>query len=133
MKLLCSCLRVALLVAAFTCVSCRAERDYTKVKLPPTPVLSTRSSWGVVSSDVLRIRKEPNQTADILTHIRHGALVEILSKTAQKDTVEEKAAYWFQVNYEGLRGWLFGAYIEIFASRSKAAQFAGTLDNNGGR
>lgn len=103
--------------------SCKRDQEITKIELPATPVLTMRSEWGVVISDVLRIRAEPGQSAEILTHVRQGTLVEILSQTVKKESIEDQTGYWYQVNYEGLRGWLFGPYIEVFDSKRKALNY----------
>ena len=124
MKIIRDVSSVALFAALFSMLSCQRETEYPKVDLPPTSVLSVRSDWGVVTSNVLRMRSDPNQSATILTHIRLGELVEILSRTVQKDLVDEQTAYWYQVNYGGLRGWLFGSYLEIFDTRAKATDFS---------
>lgn len=108
-------------------LSCRREAPAESILLPPTPVLSVRSSWGVVTSSFLRIREEPYQRAKILAHLRQGTVLEIISYTDEKVVIEDEAAYWYHVSHEGLRGWVFGAYLEILDSRVKARAFAGGL------
>jgi hypothetical protein len=94
------------------------------INLPPTPVLSIRSSWGVVRSDILRIREEPFTKARTLTHLRRGSVMEILSRTDKKESVDERSDYWYQVSFEGVRGWVFGAYLEVLDSKARAESFA---------
>jgi uncharacterized protein YgiM (DUF1202 family) len=105
-------------------VSCSRSGGTERVILPPTPVLSIRSTWAVVKSPLLRVREEPSNQATVLSHIRMGALVEVLTKSDKEETLESESAFWYRIDYQGLKGWVFGTYIEIFDSRSKAQNFA---------
>jgi len=107
--------------------SCSRSGSSERVTLPPTPVLSIRSTWAVVKSPLLRVREEPSSQATVLSHIRMGAVMEILTRGDKEETIENEAAYWYRVDYQGLKGWVFGSYIELFDSRSKADKFSSTL------
>ena len=108
--------------------SCNRSPQPERIVLPATPVLSMRSEWGVVTSDVLRIRKNPSiEAGNTLTFVKKGTILEILNKSVKKEQIEERLDSWYQVNYEGLRGWLFGAYIEIVESKAKAADLSEEL------
>lgn len=118
---------ILLLAASLTFVSCSRSGGTERVILPPTPVLSIRSTWAVVKSPLLRVRQDPSNQATVLSHIRLGAIVEVLTKSDKEDSVENESAFWYRVDYQGLKGWVFGSYIEIFDSRSKAENFAAKL------
>ena len=105
-------------------VSCNRSGGTERVILPPTPVLSIRSTWAVVKSPLLRVRGEPSNQATVLSHIRMGAIVEVLTKSDKEETLESESAFWYRIDYQGLKGWVFGTYLEIFDSRSKAQKFA---------
>jgi uncharacterized protein YgiM (DUF1202 family) len=107
--------------------SCGGSGGGERVNLPPTPVLSIRSTWAVVKSPLLRVREEPTNSSTVLSHVRMGALVEVLTKSDKMETVERESNYWYRVDYQGLKGWVFGSYIEIFDSRAKAQQYSTTL------
>ncbi len=111
-------------IIALALASCGRSGSTERVSLPPTPVLSIRSTWAVVTSPLLRVREEPTNQATVLSHIRMGAVVEVLTKSDKEETVENQPAYWYRIDYQGLKGWVFGAYIEIFDSRSKAEQYS---------
>jgi uncharacterized protein YgiM (DUF1202 family) len=81
----------------------------------------------VVKSPLLRVREEPSNSAVVLSHVRMSSLVEVLTKSDKMDTVERESNYWYRVDYQGLKGWVFGSYIEIFDSRAKAQQYSSTL------
>ena len=118
------CLAVA--GAALLPASCARGRP-EKLNLPPTPILTIRATWAVVKSPLLRVRAEPTSRAEVLSHIRTGVVVEVIGKSDTEDTVESDVAYWYRINYDGLKGWVFGSYLEIFDSRTKAERYAGTL------
>jgi uncharacterized protein YgiM (DUF1202 family) len=121
----------ALVLVAATLIlfldSCGKSSSSERVSLPPTPVLSINSTWAVVKSSLLRVREGPTNQATVLSHIRMGAVMEVLTKSDQKDTVENDTAYWYRIDYQGLKGWVFGSYIEIFDSRAKADSYSSTL------
>ncbi len=114
---------VALILAPASCSRSSAER----VSLPPTPVLSIRSTWAVVKSPLLRVRDQPSGQATVIAHVRMAAVVEVIGKSDKEDTVENETSFWYRVNYEGLRGWVFGSYIATFDNRVKADAFAASL------
>jgi len=115
---------VALVTAVLGCTRTSGSE---RVSLPPTPVLSIRSTWAVVKSPLLRVRDQPTGQATVLAHVRMGAVVEVVNKSDKEDTIENETSYWYHVNYEGLKGWVFGSYISIFDTRTKADAFAATL------
>jgi hypothetical protein len=108
--------------------SCARRQAPERIELPPTPVLSVRSTWAVVTSPFLRVRDEPLAKAAVLAHIRRGAVLEVLSRTDRKEELEQASSYWYQVSYEGLRGWVFGAFLEIADSKARAESLAAELD-----
>lgn len=113
-----------LLVAAG---SCRRETPLERVELPATPVLTLRSSWGVVRAAFLRLRQEPVEGGTILVHVRRGEVLEVISRTENKETLDGQTAYWYLVSYGGLRGWVFGAFLDILDSRNRADALAREL------
>lgn len=110
-----------------TLLGCGPRPAAEKIDLPPTPVLSIRSSWAVVTAPFLRLRQEPLAASGVLAHVRRGAVLEVLSRTDQKEVLEDASSYWYQVSYAGLRGWVFGAFLEIVDSKIKAETLAAEL------
>jgi uncharacterized protein YgiM (DUF1202 family) len=118
---------VFIALAIGSLASCGRSRATERVSLPPTPVLSIRSTWAVVKSPLLRVREEPTNQSVVLSHIRLGAVLEVLTKSDREETVENEPAFWYRIDYQGLKGWVFGSYIEIFDSRTKADQYAARI------
>jgi hypothetical protein len=107
--------------------ACGRSGSSERVALPPTPVLSIRSTWAVVKSPLLRVREQASGQSAVLSHIRMGAVMEVLTRGDKEETVENESAYWYRINYQGLKGWVFGSYIELFDSRSKADAYSSKL------
>ena len=104
----------------FLFVGCQASSPYDDLKLPSTPVLNIQTYYGVIQSPYLRIRDEARQDSSASSQLRRGVIVEILSSSALEEVVEGKKGRWYQVQYQGRRGWVFGSYIQIFDSLDKA-------------
>ncbi len=114
-------------LALLPLASCGRRQQVERIDLPPTPVLSIRSTWAVVTSPFLRLRSEPLADASVLAHIRRGAVLEVLSRTDRREELEQASSYWYQVSYEGVRGWVFGAFLEIVDSKPRAESLAAEL------
>jgi uncharacterized protein YgiM (DUF1202 family) len=110
-------LALPLLLAA---AACGRDRRVEPVEFPATPVLSARSTWAVVASPLLRVREQPDSRSTVLQHIRQGVVVEVISKSDREDEVEGLRDSWYRINYEGLKGWVFGPYLTLFDSRAAA-------------
>jgi uncharacterized protein YgiM (DUF1202 family) len=115
---------VALLVCAS---SCSKKEVLDNVELPPTPVLSVQSYWGVIESSYLNVREAPSLDARIIAPLRRGYVVEVLKKDTVMETIDDSSDYWYEVAYDGLRGWVFGAYLRLYDSRGKADNAAREL------
>ena len=81
----------------------------------------------MVKSPLLRVRSEPSSKSEVLSHIRTGVVVEVIGRSDSEDVVENDVGYWYRINYDGLKGWVFGSYLEIFDSRSHAEKYAESL------
>jgi uncharacterized protein YgiM (DUF1202 family) len=107
--------------------SCSREGRVEHVEFPPTPVLTVRSTWAVVVSPLLRVREQPDSRSTVLQHIRQGAVVEVIGKSDREDQIEGQQDYWYRINYDGLKGWVFGPYLALGDSRAAAEAEAARL------
>lgn len=103
-------------------LSCKKEEAPLAVEMPPTPVLTVRANWGVVTSPYLRVRRQPKTDGEVVAHLRNSSVAEILAKTTYPETVEGQTDYWYEISSDGLRGWVFGSYLDFYDSKSKAEQ-----------
>lgn len=109
----------------FIPLGCSKEKsEEVTVELPATKVLSVRSRWAVVESSHLRLRNKATTESRAITTLWKGNVVEIISRDETKVHVEGENDYWYQVAYDGLQGWVFGAYIEHYGSEQKAKSAA---------
>ena len=119
-----TCRRAIALVVlvASLCIGCLGKTDESqRIVLPETPVLSASSSWAVINSTHLRLRDQPSTEAILVTTLWRGFVVEVLAKQNRLSVVEEESNYWYQVNFDGVQGWVFGAYLGFYESRDAAA------------
>lgn len=118
-----------LLLAAIPLIApgCEKSTEAPDIVLPATSVLSVQSSWGVVKSTHLRLRDNPSLESEVVTTLWRGSLLEVLSKTDQREKIEGEEDFWYQISFEGISGWVFGAYLEIYQSKEKAEAFSREL------
>jgi hypothetical protein len=90
------------------------------VEFPATPVLAARSTWAMVISPLLRVREQPDSRSTVLQHIRLGVVVEVIGKSDREDEIEGLRDFWYRINYDGLKGWVFGPYLTLYDSRADA-------------
>lgn len=101
-------------------LGCSKTEDIPEIELPATSVLSIRSSWGVVTSTHLRLRSNPSVESEAVTTLWKGSVLEVLTKTDEAEIIEGENDYWYQVNFGGLTGWVFGAYLDMYSSKDNA-------------
>jgi len=105
--------------------ACRqGEQEALQVELPSTPVLTVRTSWAVISSSHLRLRERPTVDSNAVTTLWKNNVLEIISRDESRKSVEGMSDYWYKVAYDGLQGWVFGAYLELYESESEARRMA---------
>ena len=114
-------MKTAILIGAVLLFGCDNSSQNEPLYLPETPVLTMSTQWGVVAFDFLRIRREPTKNAEIVSYLRRGAVVEVVSRTDGMDEVEGESAFWYRVfTDEGVLGWVFGAYLQVVDSKEGA-------------
>jgi len=62
----------------------------------------------------LRVRTAPSLDSDFLTQIRGGSILEVLTISPRIQTLEQVTGRWFEIQYRGVRGWVFGPYLLLF-------------------
>jgi len=111
-------------LAALMLAGCSGSNGYAGLKLPPTPVLTIQTFYGVVDFAYIRVRSDPLPDAALVTMLRAGSIVEIVTSSSNEETIEGKTDRWYQIQFEGRRGWVFGSYLQIFDSLDKARNAA---------
>ncbi len=96
------------------------ERKGLDIPLPSTPAITLETNWGLITSSHLRLRREPTLESDAISTLWRGYVLEILSQTPFMEEAEDMTDYWYRISYDGLQGWVFGGYLDIFNSRDDA-------------
>lgn len=81
------------------------------INLVAVTVLATTSfaSTGTVTASALKLRKEPNTSAEVITSIYEDSSVEILEENGE----------WFKVKYDGETGYVASKFIKKGSSSTK--------------
>jgi hypothetical protein len=111
-------------MAVLALAGCSDSNRYKGLKLPPTPVLTIQTFYGVVDFAYIRVRSDPLPDASLVTMLRSGSIVEVVTSSSNEETIEGKTDRWYQILYQGRRGWVFGSYLKIFDSLDKARNAA---------
>ncbi len=74
-----------------------------------------------VMMDDLRIRISPNTMAAEIGRLKRESSVKILQRSTDKVKIGSHEAHWYQVaTPDGLKGWVYGAYLDIEAAADVA-------------
>lgn len=109
---------------ALLLVGCGRGGTPTGVDLPPTPVVSARPAWAVVRGAYVQILSQPSVEAEIEGHVRRGAVLRVHSRTPFTTAVDGVRNHWYAVSTAEFSGWMFGAFIDTYASEAVARSAA---------
>lgn len=76
--------------------------------------ISKNYGVGVVNVDRLRFRALNNLHSKTLRYLDKGTIVTILSKDNEKVKIEDIEDYWYNIEFEGIKGWVFGYYLDVY-------------------
>jgi hypothetical protein len=106
----------------FISVACDSRNTAEPIELPATTALVLQTNWAVITSSHLRLREGPGISAGVLATLWQGSVLEIVSKTSTKEVAEGEEGFWYQISFDGLAGWVFGTYLELFDSKNDAEE-----------
>ena len=108
----------ALLPAAllFLAAACAPEEERLSLEVPPTPVLTSDSAWGVVNVPYQKVHDRRDAASGVDGLLREGDLVEVVSKVG----AEDGRSYWLEVAFSEGRGWIPDAALDVYDSRAQA-------------
>ena len=116
----------ALLLITF---SCAREETAWDIDLPPTPILSGTTGWGVVNTSYLKINLKPDDDNYVVTTLREGDIVKIESVHYLKDDRGRALGVWYNISWEDLEGWVKESSLNTYETRGKAETGAQLLLN----
>lgn len=59
--------------------------------------------------DKVNMRSEPTLKGEILVQLRINEVFDIKGKTSETSTIQKLTDYWYQIEKDGQKGWIFGA------------------------
>lgn len=66
----------------------------------------------ITSVSAMRVRRAPQATAEEITRLKLGTIVNAVARSSNQDTINGKNEYWYRVNLpNGTAGWLFGGLL----------------------
>ena len=99
MKLLMHYLIIAAMILSFSISSCTGKKELSVGK----PAFITATA--------LNCRKDPSSTGVVVGSFVQSDMVKVLEKGTKKDTIDGKENYWFLVEKDATKGWVFGGYL----------------------
>jgi uncharacterized protein YgiM (DUF1202 family) len=67
----------------------------------------------VTADKGLTMREEPGVSSKAIVVIPNGSDVKIIQKGDKEETIGDKTSPWFQVEWNGKKGWVFGGFLSI--------------------
>ena len=112
----------AVLVVGAAALGCQQHETEERLLLPATTVVATNEVRGIVTAESLRVRAQPSVRAQVLSYLRRGEVVEALRRGEQEERIGGDLGYWFEVTFQGVRGWAFGTHLDRLAPGATDAE-----------
>jgi uncharacterized protein YgiM (DUF1202 family) len=61
----------------------------------------------------LTMREEPGVSSKAVVVVPNGSTVKILKKGDKSETIGDKTSSWFEVEWNGKKGWVFGGFLSL--------------------
>lgn len=102
----------------------KQEETLGDIVLPPAPLVSESENWAVIDAPYLRLRERSEIESRLITTLWKGYVLKVKSRSPEQVIVDGQQDYWYQVSYDGLQGWVFGSYLEVFDNLEAAEKQA---------
>lgn len=114
--------KIFYLIVLFIIFSCKKERkeDVTLIirdehnNLIKIHEIKSNYGVGVVNVDRLRFRALNDLHSKTLRYLDKGTIVTIIAKDNYRVRIDDIEDYWYNIEFEGIKGWVFGHYIDIY-------------------
>ena len=74
----------------------------------------------ITTVSAMRARKSPQITAEEITRLKIGTVVQAIARSTTQDTIGGKTDYWYRVTLpDGETGWLFGGLLLDYNARQR--------------
>ena len=104
-------------------VSCtKKEKEVKNINIPLPATVHPRNLnlWAVSRYTNIKLRANPEENAEVLKYITQGSILELIKQSNSTFLFDGKNDYWYYVRYNGLYGWIFGSYIDIYITKNEA-------------
>ncbi|HOJ64770.1 MAG TPA: SH3 domain-containing protein [Spirochaetota bacterium] len=101
-------------------LSCKDRGEDSNISVlknePDIKIQNIKNNYGigVVNVDRLRFRALNDLHSKTLRYLDKGTIVTILSKDNERVRIEDIEDYWYYIEFEGIKGWVFGYYLDIY-------------------
>lgn len=93
--------------------------SFTLLWIIATPVMAQQATRIIIGSHV-RIRHEPNLSAQEITQLQFGTVIQEIGRTDQQQTIGQGRDYWYHVTLpDGQQGWVFGSLTRLFTNEKR--------------
>ena len=103
--------------------ACGGKKKYN-IDFPQTTVLKAAETWGVIDRPLIRIYARPGDKSEPVSSIWRGCVVRVIARTVDPVPTSEGSDYWYQVEYEGYRGWLSSRILLLYEFEKDALKKA---------
>ena len=113
---------LSFIVILFLFENCKAQHVPNTVMLdkntftPASASVSTikNNLIGIVTTNRLRLRSSNDVYAKTIRYLDQGEMLNIIAKDEQRIRINNMEDYWYQVDFNGTKGWIFGYYLEVY-------------------
>ncbi len=121
---------LSIIVTLFLLCCCKAQYVQKTVTLDKNtfkPVSSSISTLknnliGIVTVNRLRLRSSNDVYAKTIRYLDQGDMLNIITKDEKRVRINNAEDYWYLVDFNGTKGWIFGYYLEIYSDYLQAQE-----------
>ena len=121
---------LSIIVTLFLLCGCKAQHIQNTVTLDKNtfkPVSSSVSTLknnliGIVTVNRLRLRSSNDVYAKTIRYLDQGDMLNIITKDEKRIRINNMEDYWYLVDFNGTKGWIFGYYLEIYSDYLQAQE-----------
>ncbi len=86
------------------------------VILISTPLFAIERK-AVIIGDRVSMHRTPDANTKAIAHVNREMVVEIIGRSENPTAVVKFNEYWYQVNYRGKTGWIFGQFLNLDSNK----------------
>jgi SH3 domain-containing protein len=88
----------------------------TAIILVSTPLFAIERV-AVIIGDRVSMHRTPDANTKAIAHVNREMVVEIIGRSENPTAVVKFNEYWYQVNYRGKTGWIFGQFLNLDSNK----------------